>query len=388
MTCSNCFNGCAEITSDKCVKYTGLSIEPLGITNGDPLSKVEEQITTYLVSVLNGEGITPTFDPGIICTLISDLLVDYPNPNLVDILSVLIRASCSLQTQVTTVTDAVDIIEADYTVNCLTGVGASSGTHDILQAVITKLCTLNTNFGALVLNIATNYSSNGTQLDNYIANYLATHSTSTNLISNKMVPYVAYPFFGDLTGKFGANGVGIVGSNWENIYLCNGYNGLTPDMRGRMPIGDTDMMGSFPADAAVLPGGFNPVYTATPGIWTKAGANSITLTSTQVPNHTHSATAIASQAAHSHLLFNIEQGIGDALTNSNYPQQSVFNGSSASQSYTIRASATVQPSLGKSSSIAPGITVDSVTVNPTVGGGGAHANNQPAIACYYIMYIP
>ena len=43
MSCSNCFNGCAEITSDKCVKYTGADIPALGISYGDTLLHVEEQ---------------------------------------------------------------------------------------------------------------------------------------------------------------------------------------------------------------------------------------------------------------------------------------------------------------------------------------------------------
>lgn len=31
MSCTNCFNGCTEITSDKCVRYTGTNIPELGI---------------------------------------------------------------------------------------------------------------------------------------------------------------------------------------------------------------------------------------------------------------------------------------------------------------------------------------------------------------------
>ena len=46
--CSNCYNGCTEIVSDRCVKYTGINIPALGIQNGDTLSAVEESITTYI----------------------------------------------------------------------------------------------------------------------------------------------------------------------------------------------------------------------------------------------------------------------------------------------------------------------------------------------------
>ena len=57
MGCTNCFNGCVETTSDKCVKYTGNDIDFLGIEKGDPLEAVEKAITDYLVTVYNGTGI-------------------------------------------------------------------------------------------------------------------------------------------------------------------------------------------------------------------------------------------------------------------------------------------------------------------------------------------
>ena len=51
MGCSNCFNGCAETTSDQCVKYTGVDIPELGITKGDPLSLVLLQITNAIIAL-------------------------------------------------------------------------------------------------------------------------------------------------------------------------------------------------------------------------------------------------------------------------------------------------------------------------------------------------
>jgi len=383
MSCSNCFNGCPEIVSDQCVKYTGLSIPALGITNGDTLSKVEEQLTTYLTSVLDGTGIYPTFDAGIVCTLISDLFAEYPNPNLVDVLSILIRATCDLQAQITDVVADVATIEADYTVGCLAGVVPSSGTHDILQAVITNLCALNTSVGALALNLSTNYSSNGAELDAYIANYLTAHTNSSTKMYNKMVPYVAYPFFGDITGKFGAYGVGIAGTDWEKIYLCNGYNSLTPDMRGRMPVGDTNMMGAFPADAAVLPGGYNPVYTATFLNWDKRGANSVYLNASQMPEHTHALTVILNNPTHTHYTV-LNNGAYSALSSTNTIKKAHVYGYNAD--YDL-AGTIGTPNIGITSPESANVSVASA-VAANAGSGLAHANNQPAIACFYIMYIP
>ena len=45
MTCTNCFSGCVETTSDKCVKYTGNPIGFLGINTGDTLESIEKAIT-------------------------------------------------------------------------------------------------------------------------------------------------------------------------------------------------------------------------------------------------------------------------------------------------------------------------------------------------------
>ena len=102
----------------------------------------------------------------------------------------------------------------------------------IVQAVITKLCQVDASLVALTLGLSTNYSSNGTELDNYIANYLANDSGSVDLISNRMVPWSVVPYFGPLS-NFSSTGVGL--GDWVNIYLCNGANGTngTPDLRGK-----------------------------------------------------------------------------------------------------------------------------------------------------------
>ena len=56
------------------------------------------------------------------------------------------------------------------------------------------------------------------------------------------MPHGIYPFYPSaaIMVNFAFGGVGI--GDWEKIYLCNGYNGLTPDLRGRSLIGTTDML--------------------------------------------------------------------------------------------------------------------------------------------------
>jgi len=51
MSCTNCFNGCAETTSDQCVKYTGIDIPELGIVKGDPLAAVLQSINDAIIAL-------------------------------------------------------------------------------------------------------------------------------------------------------------------------------------------------------------------------------------------------------------------------------------------------------------------------------------------------
>jgi hypothetical protein len=148
MTCQNCFNGCAQITSDKCVKYTGVDVPELGISNGDTLCSVEQTLSNYLIMALDGTGIVPAIDPLIICDIVSKYLPVSGIINLVDIVAALIQSSCDLQQQIDNVALGVATIEANYTISCLTGVTTSSGTHAILQAVITNLCSVNSTMQA------------------------------------------------------------------------------------------------------------------------------------------------------------------------------------------------------------------------------------------------
>jgi hypothetical protein len=105
--CSNCFNGCVDIISDKCIKYTGEPVEFIGITTGAPLSEVERRITDYLSTVLDGTGIIPKFDDTELCEAITDNLPTEGVITLNVILTALISTICDLKTQIDTLTSEV-----------------------------------------------------------------------------------------------------------------------------------------------------------------------------------------------------------------------------------------------------------------------------------------
>ena len=375
MSCNNCYNGCVETTSDKCVRYTGSAVEELSIETGDSLYVVEQALINAVVSFLNGTGIDITINPTAYCSLVTGYLPVSPTvtpPTAVQLFEALVKAACSLQTQVTSINSTLTILNADYTIGCLTGVTASSDTHAIVQAVINKLCSLGVDLAALALDVDTNYVKLS-DLDTLIQAYLDSSGSSSEYY-NKMVPYTAVEYYGSLS-NFDATGAGL--GDWVNIYLCNGQNG-TPDKRGRVPVGAIQLVPGGALNAAVNP--------ATPGnpnyaLGDVSGANTITLDATQIPSHTHTATVTDT---HYHFGYsNVVNTVDVTVDATNYVPRSLNLDPSSNLEYTMNSTLTA-PTLGRSSGTQGSLSVG----NSNTGGGLAHANIQPVLACYYIMYIP
>lgn len=368
--CTNCFNGCTEIVSDRCVRYTGIDVPALGITTGDTLSSVESSIVNFLVPVLTGVGIKPIIDDTIICDLVRSNLPTCTictGFTLNEVLTAIIKSVCDLQEQIDvidstliTINATLTTLNADYTlpVDCLTGVTASSDTHAILQAVINKLCALNTSIPDTYVAIA--------DIDIFIQDYL--NSTTNSLISNKMVPYAVVPYFGPIT-FFDSTGAGTL--NWDKIFLCNGNNG-TPDLRGRALTGVINGVPGPTMNAAVNPSSSpaNPNYS----LYDVAGANQVTLTSTQIPIHTHANTinTVLTDPGHTH---GYSYGVDYPGGSSTVVLGPTNNGTKQTDSSGVNGT---------------GITaVTTITNAPAPTGGGLpHANIQPVTACYYIQYRP
>jgi microcystin-dependent protein len=385
MSCSNCYNGCAETISDQCVKYTGIDVPALGISTGDNLLSVENAITNFLVPAINGTGIKPIIDPNIICNIVKSYLpacTTCTGFTLNEILTAIVKTVCDLQDQIDDIDDTLTALNANYTIGCLTGVTASSDTHDIVQATINKLCSLNTAFSALVAQLnATNVTS--LNVDTYIANYLAS-LPSANLASSKMVPYTPIAYFGPLSGyptagdSFSLTGQGV--GYWAKVYLCNGANPGVPDLRGRTLVGATTGMGGGTLSPIVNPSvSGNPNYL----LGSPFGTNQVVLSQAQLPNHTHANTATAVAAPHSHFVANTDEvTTSTTLSATNYiAKKSTYS----SDDYNLAGTSTVA-TVGKTSNVTETITV--TMTNGAIGSGDAHTNIQPSIGCYYIMYIP
>lgn len=363
MPCSNCYNGCIDIVSDKCVRYTGIDVPVLGIKNGDSLSYVEQSLIEFITSVVDGLGIKINLPQSSYCELVTKYLPDCEDVTAYSLFEALVKAACDLQEQVDAVEAELAILNANYDIKCLSGVSNSSDTHDVLQATITKLCQLGVDLSALTVNVNTNYVKLS-ELNALIAAYLATIPSTTKYYS-RMVPYTIIPYYGTLA-NFNATGAGT--GDWEKIYLCNGQNG-TPDLRGRVIVGAVIGLPGGPLAAAVDPAAssFNPGYS----LGTIAGQNSVTLSIGQMPSHTHALT----DPGHKHDISVKTSGSDTPNGLANYP---VFNSTTDGGGVT----ATNPIGLNGTSTNTTGIGMLST------GGSQAHANNQPALATYYIMYIP
>ena len=367
MSCSNCFNGCAEIVSDQCVRYTGIDVPVLGIKTGDSLSYVEQALIEFLTSTLDGTGIVLNINPAIICDIVKKNLVTCEDLTLPNLITAIIKAVCELEDRVKELEADFAALEGPYTVGCLTGVTSTSGTHAILQAAINKICGLEVQLNALALNVSTNYVQLA-DLNTLIAAYLASISGGTTNYNARMIPYTAVEYYGTLTGNFDATGAGL--GPWTKIYLCNGLNG-TPDKRGRVPVGATTGMGGGALNPAVDPATGNPAY----ALLGTQGTNSVVLTTNQMPAHNHTATAssIPTDPGHVHTLL-YKNGFSD-------PDESGAVPDYMDQAGTKSASAITEPAM-------TGISISTTVTVASAGGGLGHPNYQPGLGCYYIMYIP
>lgn len=362
MSCSNCYNGCTDIISDKCVKYTGVSVPELGIETGDSLSFVEQALIEFLTATMDGTGIIPTLTTPI-CDLVHDYLPTCADITMTDVVNALIKSACDIQEQIDAIVATLTELDNDYDVDCLLGVTNASNTHPIVQAIITKLCAMDTTLTNLIASLPSTYVALN-NLNALIDDHLA---DTSSLMSNKMVPWTAVEYYGSLT-YFDTTGAGE--GDWLNIYLCNGNNG-TPDKRGRIPVGTTTGMGGPNFDDRV-----NPSITGNPSysLYTdNIGTNTVTLTSSQMANHTHIATVTIIDPTHTH---GWTGTVGTGWPNGAHDSTSA----GTADSY---------PRTSQNNSVATGLNDTNVTVtNTSTGGNLSHSNIQPVLACHYVIYIP
>lgn len=354
MACKDCFNNCPDIVSDQCVLYTGPEIPILGICTGDQLSTFESKVAAALLTALDGTGILPS---SVTLSNCPSLLAQFGNsaPNLNNILQLLINNNCTLNTLVASI-QAQLLVQSGtvWDLGCLTGLDPQATSSQILQAVIFKMCQMNSTILAFPSVYVQNSDLTGL-VTTIVNNILIANQVSGVAQQNaKMVPNVAYEYYGTLS-NFDAGGIGIPALGFQKVYLCNGSNS-TPDKRGRVAVGAVKNVPGGALDAAVDPSvdPNNPNWK----VFDKGGENFHKLTVNEIPSHTHQ----VNDPQHDH---NFDFPVTDKASG---------NSSNVAKVDSIASRKTSKASTG-------------ITLGAT-GGGQGHVTYQPSIAANYIMYIP
>lgn len=357
--CSDCYSGCTKTVSDKCTKYTGVNVPILGIRTGDSISYVNAAVIGFLVSTLDGTGILYELGKENICDIVDKHLKKCKDISVRDITNALSAAICELDTIQKENSANLEALNASYDTGCIENIEGTEGTHVVLQETINLLCDTIQTLESLVLNLNTNYVKI-TDIGQLIDDYINSEDPTKGGMRTKMVPNTVVEYYGPLH-HFDATGAGI--GLWDQIYLCNGEN-TTPDKRGRVGIGTTVGMGggNYPAatDPTLLG---NPGYT----IRQTNGTNTVILTVSQIPPHTHTG-SIGPEGRHTHI-------VSGAVTRQN------------SDGDALSRDANISGGVNDITTSFNGEHTHPLTISPA-GGGEAHSNIQPVLACHYIMYIP
>lgn len=360
--CTNCFDNCNKgITLDTCVRYTGVTNTDLGIYNGDSLYSV----LNILIAAL--DEASPVYVAA--CTFLSDILGSTGNVTQHQMIEALQAAVCSLKTDVTALQCEVDA-PISFDTDCL-NVSSDATLAQILQAAFTKICSNST----AITTISGDYVK-ASELCTLVNQCIASSASTQEY--TKMPKYVALPYHGP-TSVFDSNGKGLSSSGYDKVYMCLGQtvNGFTlPDYRGRSPIGVNSGIPVAGMDSNV-----NPALVPNAGYAIvnkqKIGNYTDTLSSTQIPTHTH----ILNDPGHSHAT--VVQNSGDnegSLNGSSSINQSKDNGQS--NGYILSGNPN-QPSVGRTN-----VKTTGITVNPSIGGGQAHNTTHPSVGAIFIIYIP
>lgn len=141
-------------------------------------------------------------------------------------------------------------------------------------------------------------------------------------------------------------------------------NGTTtfnlPDMRGRVAAGVGTGTGGGASGTGAPTGGTALAAVALAGWF---GTNDVTLTSSQIPAHTHPIT----DPGHAHNV-SMTHGDGGSITTERVLRDANSNGATSSNS----------PGAAVS-------TTTGITVNNNTGGGGSHTNLQPTVGLNFII---
>lgn len=244
MPCKNCRdfndNACTDITFSTCISWQGNADEELEICVGDSLTYVGNVVLDKIKNLIKGRGIILedlTLDD---CAYIQDIL-GAEEKNLLNVLNAYKQAICNLKDeQDLTAAEIASFAEVSlYTLECLVVEGECDDPatfKDLIQAIITKLCALSSQFDGIAENLlaaieegAGNFIIGGAIRscgDNGIS-FSGTGASAVVTFEALVPPHCPILYIGS-TVFFDTNGIGLPDTPYCGWFLCNGSNG-TPN---------------------------------------------------------------------------------------------------------------------------------------------------------------
>lgn len=244
MGCKNCRdfndNSCTDIISSSCVKWQGNAHEELDICLDDSLTYVINIVLDKIKDLLKGKGVVLEDLTLSDCVFINSLL-GVEEKNLLNVLDVYKQAICQLKTA--TDLNAANLLAFTnvtlYTLGCLPPLDPCGEPYDfktLIQAIITKLCTLSAQFDSIastILDVIEEGAGNfllGGAVTSCGGNGFTTSGTGATAVIKfeaLVPPYSPILYTGSLA-LFDGTGIGLPGTAMCGWYLCNGSNG-TPN---------------------------------------------------------------------------------------------------------------------------------------------------------------
>lgn len=365
-----------DVTPDRKVKYTGPAIPSLNICTGDTLEEIEAVILDKLLDFTTGKGISlPSVDLSQ-CDVLQEFVACCSNNNsLIGIIDVLIKGICSVQANVEEVNSSLTSkLALSLNQKCLT-IPNPTSLNSVLQAIIDSNCALKTAFESAFTSISTptlsttiiNQISNDTvtkvfsQISSnggYGLKKTGTGASQTIQLTGMVPPRCPIFYIGSLS-NFDTTGKGIESAGYGGWYILNGNNN-TPDMRGYVAGGATNVQGPALQSAVDPTTNLDPSYATSVG--DRKGVVKQTLQSQNIPAHTHTLPDLSH--THTYQVPYVTVGVDFGSSNINIVDTSGGGGPKINMT-------TSNTSLGGNST-------------SSYGGNQPHENRQPT---YYGVYI-
>lgn len=276
--------------SSSSVIWDGEDIPCLGICKGANLTNLELAIINKVCAVDESIDLSTVT----LCQSFIDALGN-KDKTVANLFQILFDYNCTIPQLLNGVDNKItSLTKLTLNLACLSDRAPSIITiNSVFQLIIDTICELKSDYEDFKYSMIDTIN---TIVNEKITEYI-------NSIS--VTPYDTMPkgttiiYNGNLVGKFDSTGKGIPGTQFEKWAICNGANN-TKDRRGFVSVMATKNLGNNPLDQIISPSGTVLPVEFNTSIGDKGGSYSITLTTQNLPSHTHGIGITINDPGHSH----------------------------------------------------------------------------------------